>query len=62
MTQSELIEKYKKYIEEDKKRIGELEVQKMFVEKELELLKLEVDDLSKILINEQYKIRNKKCL
>lgn len=59
---SELIEKYKKFIKEDKKRIGELEIQKMFVDKELELLKAEVDDLSEILIREQYKSRNKGCL
>lgn len=62
MEQSKLIEKYKKFIEEDKIRIGELEIQKMFVDKELELLKLEVADLSKILINEQYKSRNRECL
>lgn len=62
MKHSELIEKYKKFIKEDKKRIGELEIQKMFVDKELELLKAEVDDLSEILIREQYKSRNKECL
>lgn len=62
MKHSELIEKYKKFIKEDKKRIGELEIQKMFVDKELELLKAEVEDLSEILIKEQYKNRNKECL
>ena len=62
MEQAKHIEKYKKYIEEYKIRIGELEIQKMFVDKELELLKLEVADLSKILIIEQYKSRNRECL
>lgn len=61
MDYAELKKKYSKIIELDEKRIGELETKKIYIEKELELLKQEVADLSGIMIKETFKGRYK-CL
>lgn len=46
---------FKEIVEKDKKRIGELEVLKIFIEKELILLRNEIETLSEAIIKEDYK-------
>lgn len=50
---------YKEIVDRDKKRIGELEVLRIFIDKELVLLKDEIEMLSGAIIKDEYKCSSK---